>query len=128
MSLTLALTAKLGLDEGSPLLTQLYENRGPLSDFASEILMARALGIIGPLTQSYLDIVRSVRNAFAHTPRDIKFTTKEVHDLCVQLPHDPKKVTGPANRKARQAFNQYCVLVTLQLTLHGASAGSHTLS
>lgn len=56
---------------------RIFENRGPLSDFNSKILVAEAFGYItGPMAQE-LQSVRAVRNAFAHAKHSLTFA----HDV-----------------------------------------------
>jgi hypothetical protein len=47
---------------------------GPLSTFSAKIRLGYALAILGPATYKDLDIMRSVRNDFAHTAGPISFT------------------------------------------------------
>jgi hypothetical protein len=58
-----------------------YEHRGPLCDFSARIKVAGALDLIGPKTQADLDLLREVRNAFAHSPTLLKFSTPEVGEM-----------------------------------------------
>ena len=60
------------------LVDQLFENRGPLSDFSSKILIAVAFGIISPANGGYLHTVRHIRNAFAHSRVILTFSTPEI--------------------------------------------------
>ena len=67
------------------LLPRLFENRGPLSDFNSKILVAQAFGIIAPKQAEELQRVRHIRNCFAHARLPVTFDTpqiaKEVQDF-----------------------------------------------
>jgi hypothetical protein len=45
---------------------RLESDAGPLSSFSRRILLGRALRIYGPVTQRNLDLIRHIRNAFAH--------------------------------------------------------------
>jgi hypothetical protein len=58
---------------------------GPLGSFANEILIGYALNIFGDETKANLDIIRAVRNAFAHAKIPIKFTTPQVKNACTHL-------------------------------------------
>jgi hypothetical protein len=54
-------------------LNRLFQNRGPMSDFNSKILVAEAFGIVtGPLA-SELHVMRDIRNAFAHSKVPLSF-------------------------------------------------------
>jgi len=57
----------------------------PMSTFDSKIRMAYAFGIIGPEMRWNLDVIRSVRNAFAHSQIPITFETKEVAKAALLL-------------------------------------------
>jgi DNA-binding MltR family transcriptional regulator len=67
------------LDKTGPeLLGQLFQNRGPLADFYSKLLIAEAFGIIGPRFAAELNSIRAVRNTFAHSKTLVTFDTPEV--------------------------------------------------
>lgn len=53
-----------------------YKEGAPLGSFATRIKVARAFGVIGPLTEAHLDTIRRIRNQFAHSPLKIDFTHK----------------------------------------------------
>jgi DNA-binding MltR family transcriptional regulator len=54
-------------------LNRLFQNRGPLSDFNSKILIAEAFGIVtGPLANE-LHVMRDIRNVFAHSKIPLSF-------------------------------------------------------
>lgn len=52
---------------------QLFENRGPLSDFNSKILVAEAFGVVNTPIAGELQMVRAVRNTFAHAKHTFTF-------------------------------------------------------
>ena len=49
---------------------------GPLSSLANKITMGYALGLYGPQMRSDLQIIRRIRNAFAHSKVNFDFETK----------------------------------------------------
>lgn len=57
---------------------RLFENRGPLSDFNSKILVAEAFGIINSQIADELQIIRHIRNTFAHARMPVTFATPEI--------------------------------------------------
>jgi len=69
----------------------LFDFRGPMGDFSSKIAVAFAIGIIGPISHSNLELIRLLRNEFAHARRHFKFATREVAELCrhLQTPDQP---------------------------------------
>jgi hypothetical protein len=62
-----------------------YGDKAPFSSFSAKIKIARALGILGPQTEEYLDRLRNIRNLFAHTPRPADFSTPAVAAECRKL-------------------------------------------
>lgn len=56
----------------------LFGHRGPVSDFNGKIQIAEAFGFIAPPIASDLQLIRKIRNAFAHAAADIAFVTPEV--------------------------------------------------
>jgi hypothetical protein len=61
---------------------QLFEYEGALGTFSSKIVVAYALELIGPVTRADLDLIRFLRNEFAHSRIPFKFTTEEVRAIC----------------------------------------------
>jgi len=53
---------------------ELTDDRAPLGTFSAKIIMAYALGLIDNDTRQNLDVVRHIRNAFAHSKRLIDFS------------------------------------------------------
>jgi hypothetical protein len=54
----------------------------PLGTLSAKIRLGFALGLYGPRTCADLDIIRSVRNDFAHTAGPILFTDPEIKAKC----------------------------------------------
>jgi hypothetical protein len=61
---------------------QLFEFEGALGTFSSKIVVAYALRLIGPVTRADLDLIRFLRNEFAHSRIPFGFTTPEVRAVC----------------------------------------------
>jgi DNA-binding MltR family transcriptional regulator len=57
---------------------QLFQQRGPLGDFYSKILIASAFGVISDAAAGELNIVRNIRNVFAHATANLSFKTPEI--------------------------------------------------
>jgi hypothetical protein len=64
---------------------QLFDFRGPLGDFASKILVGYAFNWYGPDTRNDLDLIRILRNEFAHSRKSFDLTTPEVASVCANL-------------------------------------------
>lgn len=60
-------------------------HNSPISTFAGKIIIARVMGLLSKDDRKDLDIVRLIRNAFAHSAAELSFSTKEVADMCAQL-------------------------------------------
>jgi DNA-binding MltR family transcriptional regulator len=59
-------------------LDALFENRGPLSDFYSKIVIAKAFGVVSTRMADEMQRIRRIRNVFAHAIIEINFKTKEI--------------------------------------------------
>jgi len=70
----------------------LFGERGPFGTFSAKILTAYAFNLFGPETRSDLDLIRTIRNAFAHSRRPFGFDAAT--DLCRRL-QSPEWQTGP---------------------------------
>jgi hypothetical protein len=57
----------------------------PFGSFYSKMVAGYALGLFGPLTYADLNIIRSVRNDFAHTATPLLFTDEAISKKCGQL-------------------------------------------
>src|SRR5690242_13563508 len=64
---------------------RLFGPEGALGTFSSKTMLAYALKIVGPITRHDLDLIRTLRNEFAHTRRPLSFRVQEVADVCAQL-------------------------------------------
>lgn len=60
-------------------------DRGPLRDFNARILMAKALGLISESDKEILETIKIMRNACAHSRRDISFRTPELRAVLLTL-------------------------------------------
>jgi hypothetical protein len=76
----------------------------PLGTFSSRIAACFSLGLIQKNEFEELNIIRKIRNEFAHTWNDTSFEKGTIKDLCSKLPW-----LGPiefeANSTLRQRFN-----------------------
>ena len=64
---------------------KLFEGNGPISTFSARILIGFALNAFGKKTRHDLDLIRELRNAFAHVRKPMKFDTPQVSDMCSGL-------------------------------------------
>jgi hypothetical protein len=94
---------------------KLFGPNAPLGSFSNKITLAYAMDLFGNETKTNLDIIRSIRNAFAHAKLPITFETGQVQRACefltiptvllrpVAIPKDDSKhLTG------RKRFQRVC--------------------
>ena len=65
--------------------TRLLEQDGPLGTFSSKIEIIYRIGFIPPEFHQDLQIVRNIRNDFAHKGAGLCFTDNRMRDLCNNL-------------------------------------------
>jgi hypothetical protein len=95
---------------------ELFRYDSPAGTFASKIIIAHAVHIFGPETRKNLDIVRLIRNAFAHAKIPIHFETEAVATACAKLkmpaPLQPLAVRLPLETSGdvnnRKKFQTLC--------------------
>jgi hypothetical protein len=112
------------------LFVALFEsNGGPASSFSNQINLAFALKIIGPRTYANVNILRHVRNAFAHAKVPIRFDTPEVKDICDDLALPERAYGGPFSDSlnwqgltTRDRFVQICNITSQTLFAHSLGA------
>jgi hypothetical protein len=123
--LTIAITRRL--PNSQDVSNQLFENNGPLESLDGKILIAQAIGILGKLTRQNLDIVKHVRNTFAHGRMPILFSTKEIVDACnaLTVPPNPQRfferdliIPTPRSR-----FTGICEVTTVALLIYASGCG-----
>jgi DNA-binding MltR family transcriptional regulator len=66
-------------------LDSLFNSFGPLSTASARIKMAAALNWLSPMTYRHLEILRKIRNAFAHRPFLNSFDESPVRDYLGQF-------------------------------------------
>lgn len=76
---------------------RLFEGNGPLSTFANKIMVGYVLELFGPLFRHDLDLIRELRNGFAHVRRPMTLTTPEIAEVCkhLKLPDEQSLRVGP---------------------------------
>lgn len=66
-------------------VSDLFQYGGPLGDFGSKIRIGYAFKLFGIETRKDLNIIRSLRNQFAHSRMPIEFATPVVKVCCDKL-------------------------------------------
>lgn len=69
----------------SPVVEDLFKGNGALSTFSSRIALCFALGYIEETTYRDLNLVRKIRNHFAHNIANASFEDSEVRSRCAEL-------------------------------------------
>jgi hypothetical protein len=72
-------------NQTKPVREAMFGRDGPLFTFSSSIHLAFALGLIKEEIWKTLDSIRTVRNAYAHALKPLKFTTPEIAAVCSKL-------------------------------------------
>jgi hypothetical protein len=84
-ALEIALATHFVLDE--EMTKRLFDDElnGPLSNFAAKIKIAYALGIFDKPLKEELDLIRHIRNSFAHSKETLTFLSPDIINACSQL-------------------------------------------
>lgn len=90
--------------------SNMLKNNGPLSTFSSKIEIAYLLGLIGKNTRKDLNLIRKVRNEFAHKSDPLSFEDDSIKNRCRELHFDPSDET-----RARQKFTRVVMGVLAQI-------------
>jgi DNA-binding MltR family transcriptional regulator len=64
---------------------RLFDGNGPLASFGNQLIVSYAFGIFGPVSFRDLDLIREIRNGFAHSRYPMQFSMREVTNICMQL-------------------------------------------
>ena len=78
----------------------LFQAVGPLSSFSQRIAVARAFGFISEDDYDNLNLIRKIRNHFAHHPLGSSFSDSPVAQLATQLSYQE---TAPESRSKNAA-------------------------
>ena len=86
---------------------------GSLGSFYSKIELGYALALYDETTRDYLNIVRGIRNEFAHTPQAIDFETDEIRAEVAKLTVGSGKADPDlaAFSEPRRKFSNACGMV-----------------
>ncbi len=109
----------------------LLSDNGPYGTFSAKIRMGHALRIYGDETRQNLDVLRAIRNAFAHTKKPIDFG----HELIIvelQKIRVPRKATRSiramyslaksARVEVQKHFSIFCFCLSLELAERNVGA------
>ena len=84
---------------------EIFRPDGPLGSFSARVKVAYLLDLIEPNVRKDLDHIRGIRNDFAHSRGDIRFTTPRIRDRCRKL-HGAEacRVSGWILQSPKQKF------------------------
>jgi hypothetical protein len=114
------------------LKARVFDGSGPLSTFSSKILVGFAFGLFGPVFRHDLELVKELRNGFAHARRPMELTNGAIAGVCanLQLPdHELRRLPFAYgdqypdlevvndNNHPRTRFTVACHTISLQILL-----------
>jgi DNA-binding MltR family transcriptional regulator len=79
---------KFFVEQGTKAKDALFDFNGPVGTFSSKIKMAYSLGLIPQEIQNALDLIRKLRNEFAHLHEPLDFESQSIRQRVIGLlPH-----------------------------------------
>jgi DNA-binding MltR family transcriptional regulator len=121
--------------KSSELIGQIFQNRGPLSDFNSKIMIAHAYGVVVPATAAELHSIRAIRNTFAHSKVEVTFANEHVarevetlHTLKLISKELPKENWDKTDSKSKFVTSVRIMLVVLDSLTEKLISGEHVHS
>ncbi len=102
-------------------LSQLFEGTAPLTSFSSKIRIGYALGVFENQARDNLDLIRRIRNAFAHARRPISFRSHQVIALSNSMSHaaiwkkNPTLINKPPHEQAKGVYSYTAMLLYVAL-------------
>jgi DNA-binding MltR family transcriptional regulator len=92
---------------------ELVSDRGPLGTFSQKIVLGYAFGIYDEATRDNLNVVRSIRNAFAHSKKLIDFDNELIIAELKKIKPSRrwKKHFHPDKETARPIFANLCLML-----------------
>jgi mannitol operon repressor len=93
----------------------LTDANAPLGNFSARIQLCFALGLIDEFEHNEIELLRKVRNEFAHARHGTSFGNARIRGLCGALKSDlPKEVGFPTN-DPRFRFTNAAVAIALRI-------------
>lgn len=80
----------------------LFQAVGPLSSFSQRIAVARAFGFISKQDYADLNLIRKIRNHFAHHPLEASFSESPVAELAGRLSEQETASEAQAQNRAER--------------------------
>jgi hypothetical protein len=93
---------------------KLFQYNGLFSTLYARITLAEAMNIFGPVTNHNLDLIKHIRNVFAHASVPVKFSTPEINEACLAL-KAPSDLKGKAWGTPREKYVAACYAIVSEL-------------
>jgi len=108
----------VGKDEAESIFID--QSEGSISAFSMKIKLAYALGVMENKVKKELTLIKNIRNVFAHSPINARFSTQKIADACEHL-FICKEVQfggllGPAPQTAKHKYAKSIELLYMYLT------------
>ncbi|MDP3070066.1 MAG: MltR family transcriptional regulator [Opitutaceae bacterium] len=94
----------------------LFGSQAPLGSFSARIKIAYYLGMLSKSERHDLDIIRKVRNQFAHNSEPMTFDQVSVQNLCSNLVHDWNE--KDARPRAKFTATASALLASIHVATH----------
>jgi hypothetical protein len=109
-ALTLAVQARLASPDPTSVASWFEGANAPFATFSAKIKLGRALAIYGEHMESRLNLIKDIRNAFAHASRPLDFSHQALGAPCQKL------VPGKHKEKLPRAqFAAACMVMATML-------------
>ena len=128
-ALQIAIERRLSIGEGEYDL--LFGNDGSISTFSDKIRIGSALAIYGEKTKGTLNLLRHLRNAFAHAQVPINFMTEQVVKACniMEVPSLPQSaglmhyaLDNATDSPSRAKYKRICDVLAYNLSEYSMDA------
>jgi DNA-binding MltR family transcriptional regulator len=97
---------------------EIFSPSGPLDSFSSRINMSYCLGLISNVARKDLNLIRKIRNRFAHSAENVSFEDTDIKAHCDKLYHDVYK------EKLTPRWKYIRVVTAVALEVHMSMASS----
>lgn len=105
---------KASFVQADRVIKETFNGTGPLATFSSRINLSFLLGLIDEQIFRDLNIIRKIRNDFAHEPTTLLFSSESVFSRCIAL-----ECYGQSNIEGRKKFTS--VILGLLGLIHKAT-------
>jgi hypothetical protein len=100
------------------LIESMFGHMGPLGTFSSKIRLAYLTRMVSFMVYENLEIIRGIRNEFAHSRGDVQFSDQSITDRCRNLVL--KRLKGDGRRRTSEGdFSPRKAYMATGLTLTG---------